>query len=494
MASRGQDRQRIEARVRRSILACDPPPSGGRLLVAVSGGADSVCLLHVLAELGEFVADELGLSLHVAQLDHGLRGAESAADARYVARLAKRLGIPATVERRDVAGYRREHRLSLEEAAREVRYRFLAETAGAVGAGWVATGHTLDDHAETVLMHLIRGSGTTGLRGLRTLSKWRSGDAAVTILRPLLEVGREETTEYCRRRRLRPSVDSSNRSLSPTRNRLRLRLLPQLREYNPRIVEALVRTAAVAADDLAIVDAEIERQWQRVGRLEGETVIIERKGFAELPVGVRRGLLRRAAGTVRGDLKDIEARHVEEMLAAAELPPGRAIDLPGGLRFAVEYDRYLIGDDPGAVCPLPELVGETDIKVPGTTDIPGWRIRVEALPVGALEALDANDGFVAYLDAAVVVGDQLTVRSRRRGDSFRPLGMAGDKKLGRFMIDARIPRAWRSRVPVVVAGGLEVAGDRIVWLAGWRIDDGAKVTSGTERALRLSFERRAESD
>ena len=489
MAKRGQDQQTIEARARRSILASDLPPRGRRLLVAVSGGADSVCLLHVLHGLG----DELGLTLHVAHLDHRLRGSESAAAARYVARLAKRLGIPATVERRDVAGYRREHRLSLEEAAREVRYRFLAEPAGAVGAGWEATGHTLDDHAETVLMHLIRGSGTTGLRGLRTLSKWRSGDAAVTILRPLLEVGREETTEYCRRRRLRPSVDSSNRSLSPTRNRLRLRLLPQLREYNPRIVEALVRTAAVAADDLAIVDAEIERQWQQVARLEGETVILDRRALGELPAGVRRGLLRRAAGTVRGDLKDIEARHVEEMLAVAELPPGRAIDLPGGLRFAVEYDRYLIGDDPGAVCPLPELVGETDIKVPGTTDIPGWRIRVEALPVGALEALDANDGFVAYLDAAVV-GSKLMVRSRRRGDSFRPLGMAGDKKLGRFMIDARIPRAWRSRVPVVVAGGLEVAGDRIVWLAGWRIDDGAKVTSGTERALHLSFERRVESD
>ena len=341
-------------------------------------------------------------------------------------------------------------------------------------------------------MHLIRGSGTTGLRGLRLLSRWRSGDETVAIVRPLLDVSRGETTEYCRRYRLRPRVDTSNRSLSPLRNRLRLHLLPRLREYNPRIVEALVRTAAIAGDDLAVVDGEVERQWQRVARLESETVIIDRKGFAELPAAVRRGLLRRAAGTARGDLKDIEARHIEEMLAATELPAGRAIDLPGGLRFAVDYDRYLLGDDPGAVCPFPELAGETVIEVPGTTDIPGWRIRAE-VTAGVPPFPSEDDGFVSYLDAAVV-GTQLTVRSRRRGDSFRPLGMAGDKKLGRFMIDARIPRAWRSRVPVVVAGGLTVAGGRIVWLAGWRIDDRAKVTGGTERALRLSFERRAGRD
>ncbi len=493
MIRRGQDRQTIEAMVRRSILACGPPPVGRRLLVAVSGGADSVCLLHVLAALGDFIAEELGLSLHVAHLDHGLRGAESTADARYVARLARRLGIEVTVERRDVAGYRREHRLSLEGAAREVRYRFLAETALVVSAGWVATGHTRDDHAETVLMHLIRGSGTTGLRGLKQLSRWCSSDAAVTIVRPLLEIGRKETVEFCHRRRLRPRVDTSNQSLSPLRNRLRLRLLPRLREYNPRILEALVRTATIAGDDLNVVEGEVERQWQRVVRQEGETVIIDRSGFRELPAGVLRGLLRRAVTAVRLDLKDVEARHVEEMLAATELPAGRAIDLPGGLRFAVDYDRYLIGKDPGALCPFPELVGETAIEVPGTIDIPGWRIRSEELQPGAAIIPDANYGFVACLDAAVV-GDRLSVRSWRRGDSFRPLGMASDKKLGRFMIDARIPRAWRSRVPVVVAGELTAVGERIVWLAGWRIDDRAKVTSGTERVLRLGFERRAGLD
>jgi len=161
---------------------------GEKLLVAVSGGPDSVCLLHILAGL----RGELGIELHVAHLDHQLRGEESAADAAYVAGLARRLIIPATIKSRDVKAYRKEHRLSLEEAAREVRFSFLAQVAGAVGAARVAVGHTADDHVETILMHLLRGSGTRGLRGLLPASRWASGAVGLTIVRPLLELGREE--------------------------------------------------------------------------------------------------------------------------------------------------------------------------------------------------------------------------------------------------------------------------------------------------------------
>ena len=192
---------------------------GRTLVVAVSGGADSVCLLSILLELQR----ELDIRLHVAHLDHRLRGAASRADARYVAGLARRLGLPATIESRDVRSYGRAHHLSLEEAAREVRYAFLAEVAAGAGAERVAVGHTADDHVETVLMHLVRGSGLGGLRGLRPLNRLACAGHDITIIRPLLSLTREETAAYCRRRHLRPRVDASNLSSEPFRNRIRLR-------------------------------------------------------------------------------------------------------------------------------------------------------------------------------------------------------------------------------------------------------------------------------
>jgi tRNA(Ile)-lysidine synthase len=185
-------------RVRRFIREHQLVSSRKNLVVAVSGGPDSVCLLHILVKLQK----ELDIKLHVAHLNHQLRGDESEADASYVAELARRLGLPATIERRNVPAYQAQHHASLEEAAREVRYTFLAQVAEVAGAERAAVGHTTDDHVETILMHLIRGSGTRGLRGLQPLSRWQSSGASLTIVRPLLPLSREETAAYCRRHHL----------------------------------------------------------------------------------------------------------------------------------------------------------------------------------------------------------------------------------------------------------------------------------------------------
>jgi tRNA(Ile)-lysidine synthase len=217
--------QKVLAYIRGKNLAS----SGDKLVVAVSGGPDSVCLLHILSGLRQ----ELGIELHIAHLNHKLRGAESDADAEYVAGLARRLKIPATIESRDVRAYRAQHRLTLEEAAREVRYNFLAGVAEQTGAEKVAVGHTADDHAETVLMHLLRGSGTRGLRGLLPVSRWQSSGRSLTVIRPLLELNRQDTVDYCRAHKLKPHTDTSNLSAEPFRNRVRRHLLPELRKYNP---------------------------------------------------------------------------------------------------------------------------------------------------------------------------------------------------------------------------------------------------------------------
>ncbi len=448
-----------------------------KLLVAVSGGPDSVCLLHILVKL----QDKLELKLHVAHLDHQLRGAESEADASYVSDLAQRLSIPATIEQRDVKAYQARQRTSLEEAAREVRYTFLAQVANSIGVSRVAVGHTSDDHIETILMHLIRGTGTTGLRGLQPCSVWQPSGNSLTIIRPLLPVGRQETVSYCRHHQLSPRIDSSNLSLSPLRNKIRHQLLPLLQSYNPRVAEALLRTARIATDDLALLNKEMSQIWDEVAQKRENTIILDKKRFCQLPPARQRHLLRAAMENLLGSLKDIEMRHIEEIMTILTKPAGKRLSLPGGLTFSIDYDRYLLGQDPDALSPFPPLSGEFPLKIPGETLLPGWRIEATIMLPEAMKA-DARD-YKAYFDFNKT-GSNLAIRSRRPGNRFQPLGMSQSKKLGEFMIDAKIPQAWRQQVPIVCSP------QHILWVVGWRIDDRVKVTDNTKKVLCLEFERR----
>ena len=446
------------------------------LLVAVSGGQDSVCLLHVLCNLQSV----LGIKLHAAHLDHQLRGKESTGDARYVATLAKKLGIPFTIEKRDVRAYQKDHGVSLEEAAREVRYDFLAEVAATIGADRVAVGHTRDDHVETIVLHLVRGTGTRGLRGLEPVTLRQSPERELTIVRPLLEVHRDETAAYCTEYDLRPRQDATNLSLTPLRNRIRLELLPLLKNYNPQVIAALQRTSQIAGDDIAHLENEARHLYQKIASAQGNTIILDRKALLKLSTSMQRYLLRLAIENAAGNLKDIEARHIEEILRALHKPAGKQISLPYGLVFAIDYDRYLLGIDASALSPFPALDGEYMIKIPGKTVVSGWQIRATILKPDKLTGKD--DNYKAYFDYNWA-GNQLIVRSRQRGDRFQPLGMQETKKISQFMLDARIPRDWRDNIPIVTSG------DSVLWVAGYRIDERVKVTDKTKQVLRLEFTR-----
>ena len=471
-----------------------------KLVVAVSGGPDSVCMLHILVKLRE----ELDVKLHVAHLDHRLRGAESEADARYVADLAGRLDIPATIEQRDVKAYQARQRLSLEEAAREVRYTFLAQVADSIGADRVAVGHTVDDHIETILMHLVRGTGTRGLRGLQpSTSQWQSPGNSLTIIRPLLQISRQETAGYCHQHRFMPRIDTSNLSLSPLRNRIRQQLLPLLRSYNPRVAEALLRTARIATDDLAFLDKEVAGLWGKIAQTRENTITFDKERFLELPPALKRHLLRSSMEKLLGNLKDIETRHIEEIMATLNKPAGKRISLPEGLTLSIEYDKFLLGPDPAALSPFPVLEAEFALKIAGKTQLPGWCVeakiidrkresrRDEAplinLPPPFPGEEDKEGGLLNNLLSAYFdfnkVGNKLTVRTRQPGDRFQPLGMSQPKKLNEFMIDSKIPHAWRARIPIVCSP------EHILWVVGWRIDERAKVTQDTKQVLRLEFKR-----
>jgi tRNA(Ile)-lysidine synthase len=445
------------------------------LVVAVSGGPDSVCLLCILAELRE----TLGIKLHVAHLNHQLRGKESDADARYVAGIAKKLGISATITSLDVKAYQKQHRLSLEEAAREVRYSFFAEVAKEAGTSKVAVGHTADDHIETMLMHLMRGSGIKGLRGLAPLSKLNVPGGNLVVVRPLLNLSRDDTISYCRSHNLKPRLDKSNLSAAPLRNKVRLQLMPELRKYNPQIKRSLLRLSHTAADDLDFIEKEAARLKDDVIIKKEQSFVIKKKAFLALAPALQRQILRSAIESLLGSLKDIESSHIEDIIDALGKPAGKVIGLPFGISFTIEYDRYILAIKSSTLCPFPALKGEVKLKVPGKTECPGWTINATVEKKLKDWGGEAND-FSACFDYDRV-GKDLIVRGRLIGDRFQPLGMRQPKKLNVFMIDARIPQAWRRNIPLVCNG------DETIWVVGYRIDERYKVRPDTKNILRLDF-------
>jgi tRNA(Ile)-lysidine synthase len=281
-----------------------------------------------------------------------------------------------------------------------------------------------------------------------------------------------------------------------------------LKSNNRQIAEALLRTARIAGDDLAFLDGEVSRIWDSLARWRGNTIALDKAGFLGLSPAIQRHLLRTSIEKLWG-LKDIEARHIEEIMVSLTKPAGKRLSLPGGLVFSIEYDRYLLASDEAALSPFPSLVGEFPLVLPGETLLSSWRITAATIsreqmaekgkfegtkPLQSLQFPLSKSGegdkggevgkqsYEAYFDLDKT-GNKLTVRTRQPGDRFQPLGMNQPKKLGEFMIDAKIPRAWRERVPLVCSPG------QILWVVGWRIDERAKVTEQTEKVLCLEFER-----
>lgn len=463
----------IEGRVLRLMRSQHMAEPGSRLLVGVSGGPDSVCLLHLLAGIRR----RLGISLHVAHLDHGLRGAESDADRSYVLDLCSRLGLPVTAERADLAALRRRHS-PIEETAREARYAFFCRLALEIAAGAVATGHTADDHLETVLLHLVRGAGTRGLAGIEPVSKLHCDGGELRLVRPLLQVRRAETEEYCRRFDLRPRLDSSNQCVDLLRNRVRLELLPLLRSYNPGFDATLARTARLAADESQAIDTWVDLEWPAVAEANGDGGLrLLKRRLSELPAGLRRALLLRALSAVRGSARDISAAHVQLLLEALERRAGTRLRLLGGVEAVADYDSLVVGP---AIAPSRPLPSEYKLTIPGETRIPGWSVGAALMDGAEAGRLRGGDRFSETVDYEAV-GPELTVRSRRDGDRFQPLGMPAAKKLQDFLVDARVPRRRRDEVPIVLSPA------RIVWVVGYRIDHRARLTPRTRRALRLRF-------
>jgi tRNA(Ile)-lysidine synthase len=484
----------LERRIARALVAAGYSGNQTRLVLGVSGGPDSSALLHSLHRLSE--TQEVGL--HVAHLNHNFRQ-EADEDARFVAAMCRELGVPATVEKRDPIGYQRQHRISsFEQAARELRYSFLGEVARSVGASAVAVGHTADDLAETVLQHILRGSGLHGLKGMTEVSEWpwAGNSRQLFLFRPLLSSTKADTVAYCRELGKEFREDPANYLPRFTRNRIRHHLLPLLAgEYNPRVTDSLVRLARTAALDLDFLEGETDRAWPQVlSEEEGGnpgTLQLRRTSFASLHPALQRLVLRRGYILLRGDARRLQENHLVAMSEIATSHAGRqTLLLPSGIRCYSTPEYLVLTTSEGTEsCPFPDWDGERTLAFPGSNVEEamahgvGWRMAAQIVEGEDLDPDSLSGQHTAFLSRNAV-GDVGVLRTRQPGDRFQPLGMAGEKKLQDFFTDAHVPRGWRDRVPLLVCRG------RIAWVVGYRIAEWAKahpIPDGGSSTLQIRY-------
>jgi tRNA(Ile)-lysidine synthetase-like protein len=477
-----------------ALRGCGVLEPGDPLVVGVSGGADSIALLHLLTRS----RDELDLRLHALHVNHQIRQGEAEADARFVQAVCAKWGVPCRIESVDVPALAARHKLSLEEAARQARYTALAGEAIRVGAGVIAVAHNADDQAETVLMHFLRGSGLAGLRGMLPVTDLGAYHLLeplarpLSLIRPLLTIPRAAIEDYCQAHHLETRLDSTNLDTTYFRNRLRHEIIPLLETLNPNLRAVLGRTAALAAADYDLLEKLVDDAWESaVVSASGERVEFALEKWRALPLALQRATIRRAAWLIRESLRDVSFEHVEGALrVAAQGSTGAEATLPGGLALRVGYDRLAVGPvdarPPAPDWPLLEPGTAISLSGPGTLALPGsgWRLTLEPFD-GARDGPDWEavlaDPWAAPLDAGRL-GAALTLRTRQPGDRFHPQGMGGSQKVSDFMINQKIPAAWRDHLPLLVSGG------EIAWLCGWRVDARFVVTEDTQTVWIARFE------
>ena len=457
---------RATAKLARAILAAlrahDDRLRGGTLVLAVSGGADSLALLLAAASL----SPRRRPALVVAHFSHGLRPSAEKREAALVRRAAAACGLP-LMHSAGASG-------PTESAARNARYAFLAGVARATGAGAVATAHTEDDQAETVLLRLTRGAGLRGAAAMAEIGPWPSdGEEDLLLLRPLLGVPRTLTEQACAEAGVRPARDGSNRNLRFARNRVRRRVLPELERINPSVRSLLAGFALSARDDDALLAALAADAVAGAEKRSDGAVSWSRGALADLPLPLFARVAQDAFRHVCGASAALSRARVTAMHRLAGESHGGELALGGGVRFVVEQETCQIAG-PALSTAQP---GAVPLTTPGTTAFGGWELTAE------LTARPANgpsaDPWQAWLDADVVSGG-LCVRVPARGDRFQPLGMDEGVRLQDVLVNAKVPRSSRALLPLVVSG------QGIAWVPGVRIAHWARVTPDTRRVLVLT--------
>jgi tRNA(Ile)-lysidine synthase len=437
---------------------------GDRVLVALSGGPDSVALLFGLFA----IKAEYDLKLFAAHLDHRLRGTESEEDEKFAANLARSLKLRFFSKRIDVRREAAKRKMTIEEAAREVRYQYLEKTASQIRADKIAVGHQADDQAETFLMRLLRGAGGAGLSGMPI----KRGK----IIRPLIQFRREEIESFLKANRIPHRIDSSNYLSDHFRNRIRLTLLPEIRkEFNPKIAESLNRAADIICLQQEYIRKKTEQILGDIGTTRKNRITFDFEEFSGYHVSLQREMIRLCVEQLKGNVSQLSFDLVDRTLELTHgKKTGKKVKLAKDIWFEFSPKELAFYRERSKKLDFP-------LTLPGRVNLRDWGIRINSDVVNVKSArpsLGTQDRNTAFLDWEKLTGP-FRLRARRRGDKFRPLGMKGAKTVADFLIDAKVPRYLRDEVAILTSKG------KIAWVVGYRVSDEFKVSHKTKEVLKI---------
>lgn len=442
---------------------------GDKVIAAVSGGPDSICLLNVLFAL----KDKLGISIAAAHVNHCLRGREADEDEEYVRRFCDRLGIEFYSKKEHIRRVAEEKNISIESAGRIVRYEFFNELKDKLSAQKIAIAHNSNDQAETVLMRIFRGTGTEGLTGIRPV---RDG----IFVRPLINVSRQEIEEYCRENMLNPRVDKTNLESIYTRNKIRLELLPYLKKnFNPDIINALNRLADTVSKDNEYLEEISLNKFRSYCEFRGNKVIIKKDAFKEKESILSR-IIRNSIYKINGSLYNLERIHILEIINLYTRGTGKKIMLPGNIIAENVYGNiyiYTYSEED-----FNNINKEHRINIGENKFFEDYKLFISSQVLQfdkKIDFLDKNNS--KYFDYNKINGN-IFIRYRQTGDVFSPLGMKGKRKLKDIFMDLKIPRQERERVPLICFG------NEIAWIVGYRISEKFKIDNTTKKVLQLTIE------